>query len=73
MIFFITIFLNNAVNEAASQAPKAKKTKNIRKIQNSSGYGVEVSQVTVGENLTENNEEEDQEEEEEVPDNLTTC
>ena len=44
-------------------------------IQNSAGYGIEVGQVTLGENLTQIDEndggDEEEDEEEEVPDNLT--
>jgi hypothetical protein len=62
-----------------TQSVASKKTKDIRKIQNSSGYGVQANQVEIGGPLTmtdndgneEEEEEEDEEEEEQVPDNLS--
>ena len=57
---------------------KTKKTKGIRKIQNGSGYGIEVSQVVVSDDSTgmqeigePENEGDEEEEDDVVSDNLT--
>ena len=69
---------HESTKDTACTEPKPKKTKRIRKIKNSSGYGVEVNQMVIADNLTEvNNDNEneniegEEEEEEEMPDNLT--
>jgi len=63
-------------SEHAGSANKQQKTKSIRKLQNGSAYGVEVSQVILGEDSSGMGDNEiqngvDDEEDEEVPDNLT--